>query len=53
MEPTFDNRLLLSFFYIIGYSRVRWVEWLGWLAVVGVILFSLLHGALRLLGVRS
>jgi hypothetical protein len=52
-EPTFDNRLLLSSFYIIGYSRVPWVEWLGWLAVVGVILFSLLHGALRLLGGRS
>jgi len=52
-EPTFDNRLLLSSFYIIGYSRVLWVEWLGWLSVLGVILFSLVHGALRLLGGRS
>jgi hypothetical protein len=51
--PTFDNRLLLSSFYIIVYSRVPWVEWLGWFTVVGVILFSLVHGVLRLLGGRS
>jgi hypothetical protein len=52
-EPTFDNRLLLSSFYIIGCSRVWWVEWLGWLSVAGVILFSVTHGALRLIGGRS
>ena len=52
-EPTFDNRVLLSSFYIIGYSRVPWVEWFGWGFVVFVILFSLLHGALRLFGGRS
>jgi hypothetical protein len=51
-EPTFDNRPLLSSFYIIGYSRLRWVEWLGWLSVIGVVLFSLLHGALRRIGGR-
>jgi hypothetical protein len=52
-EPTFDNRQLLSSFYIIGYSRAAWVEWLGWLSIIGVILFSLAHGVLRLLGGRS
>jgi hypothetical protein len=51
-EPTFDNRLLLSSFYIIGYSRATWVEWFGWILIAAVILFSLLHGALRLLGDR-
>jgi hypothetical protein len=51
-EPTFDNRVLLTPFYIIGYSRAAWVEWLGWFAVAGVILFSLVHGILRLLGAR-
>lgn len=51
-EPTFDNRPLLSSFYIIGYSRAAWVEWLGWISVVGVLLFALVHGALRILGVR-
>ena len=30
-EPTFDNRVLLSSFYIAGYSRAGWVEWMGWL----------------------
>lgn len=34
-EPSFDNRLLLNSFYIVGYSRVRWIEWLGWLCVIG------------------
>jgi len=52
-EPTFDNRLLLGDFYIVGHSRAVWVEWLGWFSIIGVILFSLLHGALRLLGGRS
>jgi hypothetical protein len=51
-EPTFDNQVLLNSFYIVGYSRARWVEWLGWLCVAASILFSLLHGALRLLGGR-
>ena len=48
-EPVFDNRTLLASFYIIGDSRSPWVEWLGWLAVWGAILFSILHGTLRLL----
>lgn len=52
-QPSFDNRPLLSSFYIIGYSRVAWIEWLGWLFVGAVLLFSLLHGALRLLGARK
>lgn len=51
-EPTFDNHDLLSSFYIIGYSRVTWVEWLGWILIAAAVLFSLLHGALRLLGGR-
>ncbi len=51
-EPSFDNRVLLSSFYVAGYSRASWVEWLGWMCVFGAILFSLLHGALRLLGGR-
>jgi hypothetical protein len=51
-EPVFDNRPLLAKFYIIGNSRVVWIEWLGWLSVVGAFLFSVLHGALRLLRVR-
>lgn len=51
-EPSFDNRVLLNSFYIAGFSRVAWVEWLGWLCIIGVILFSLLHGAFRLLGGR-
>ena len=49
-EPAFDNRALLSSFYIIGHSRALWVEWLGWLSIASVVLFSILHGALRLLG---
>jgi hypothetical protein len=48
-EPTFDNRPLLRSFYIIGNSRAAWVEWVGWLSVAGALLFSVLHGALRLL----
>jgi hypothetical protein len=48
-EPTFDNRPLLNSFYIIGYSRVVWVEWLGWIVIAIVVLFTLLHGALRIL----
>jgi hypothetical protein len=52
-EPAFDNRLLLDSFYIIGNSRSPWVEWLGWLFVAGAVLFSLLHGALRLFRGRS
>lgn len=51
-EPSFDNQALLSSFYIIGYSRAPWVEWFGWIFIAAVILFSLLHGALRLLGGR-
>ena len=52
-EPAFDNRLLLDSFYVIGNSRAPWVEWLGWLFVAGTILFSLVHGTLRLFGGRS
>ena len=51
-EPTFDNRKLLSSFYIPGYSRAGWIEWLGWICIFGVILFALAHGVLRLIGVR-
>lgn len=51
-EPSFDNRILLNSFYIAGYSRAPWVEWFGWLCVAAAILFSLLHGAIRLLGGR-
>ena len=50
--PAFDNRPLLSSFYIIGNSRATWVEWLGWLSVVGALLFALVHGVLRLIGGR-
>jgi hypothetical protein len=52
-EPTFDNRTLLSSFYVIGHSRALWIEWLGWLSIAVVILFSIVHGALRLLGGRK
>lgn len=51
-EPTFDNGPLLGSFYIVGNSRVTWVEWMGWLMVAGVTLFSLLHALLRLIGGR-
>ena len=46
-EPVFDNDALLNSFYIIGNSRVAWIEWLGWLSVIGASLFALLHGTLR------
>jgi cytochrome c553 len=52
-EPAFDNRSLLQSFYIIGNSRIPWIESLGWLSVAGAALFSLLHGALRILRGRS
>lgn len=52
-QPTFDNRPLLSSFYIIGNSRATWIEWLGWLIVVGTLLFALVHGGIRLFGGRS
>ena len=48
-EPSFDNRPLLESFYVIGNSRAPWVEWLGWLAVAGAALFSIVHGTLRAL----
>jgi hypothetical protein len=48
-EPVFDNRALLSSFYIIGNSRVPWIEWLGWIAVFAVILAVAVHSALRLI----
>ncbi len=48
-QPTFDNRPLLASFYITGSSRSPWVEWLGWLSIAGVILFSLVHGSIRTL----
>ncbi len=46
-EPAFDNRTLLGSFYVIGNSRSPFVEWTGWLAVAGALLFSLVHGSLR------
>ena len=52
-EPAFDNRTLLRSFYLIGNSRVAWVEWLGWLSVAGALLFSVGHGIIRFLGGRS
>ena len=48
-EPTFDNRPLLTSFYVVGLSRVAWVEWLGWLAVIGAVLFSCVHGLIRII----
>jgi hypothetical protein len=48
-EPAFDNRPLLESFYIIGNSRAPWVEWAGWLSIVGAAAFSLVHGMLRFL----
>ena len=51
-EPAFDNRILLKPFYVIGNSRVPWVEWLGWLVVAAALFLSLLHGGLRLIGGR-
>jgi hypothetical protein len=52
-EPTFDNRSLLRSFYLIGHSRVAWIEILGWLAVAGALLFSLVHGSIRILGAKK
>lgn len=52
-EPTFDNRSLLRSFYIIGNSRVLWVEILGWLSVAGALLFSFIHGFIRILGAKK
>ncbi|MGB7847732.1 MAG: hypothetical protein WBL63_19125 [Candidatus Acidiferrum sp.] len=49
-EPRFDNKQLLGSFYIVGNSRVLWIEWLGWLMVIGAALFSLSHAILRLIG---
>jgi hypothetical protein len=46
--PVFDNRELLAPFYIIGSSRVAWIEWVGWLSVLGALLFVLVHGTLRI-----
>ena len=44
------NRPLLASFYIIGNSRVAWIEWLGWLSVAGALLFVLIHGGVRIFG---
>jgi len=52
-EPVFDNRPLLRSFYIIGNSRVAWIEVLGWLAVAGALLFCIIHGLIRILGARK
>lgn len=51
-EPTFDNRFLLRSFYIIGNSRVAWIEMLGWASVAGALLFSVIHGLIRFLGAQ-
>jgi hypothetical protein len=48
-DTVFNNTELLSPFYIIGNSRVLWVEILGWMAVAGALGFALVHGALRLI----
>ena len=40
-------------FYVIGNSRVAWIEWLGWLSVAGALLFALIHGGVRILGGRK
>ena len=48
-NAVFDNATLLSPFYIIGNSRVLWIEILGWLAVAGAFLFVLVHGTLRII----
>ena len=49
-EPEFDNRSLLASFYVIGNSRVGWVELLGWIAVAAALLFGLVHGGVRVFG---
>jgi len=46
----FDNRDLLSSFYIIGSTRVAWIEWIGWLSILGTLFMVLVHGALRIVG---
>lgn len=52
-RPVFDNRALLESFYIIGNSRSSRVEAVGWASVAGALVFSLLHGFVRLLKGRS
>ena len=52
-EPSFDNRYLLRSFYIIGNSRVGWIESLGWMSVAGALLFSFVHGFIRILGAKK
>jgi hypothetical protein len=47
-DPVFDNRELLSSFYVIGCSRVTWIEIVGWAAVLGALLFSLVHCGIRI-----
>lgn len=49
----FHNAALLKDFYIIGSSRVLWIEWLGWLSVIGALIGSLLHGIGRVLSTRK
>lgn len=49
INTVFNNTELLSSFYVIGNSRVLWVEILGWMAVAGALGFALVHGALRLI----
>ncbi len=49
----FHNAALLKDFYILGSSRVIWIEWLGWLAVIGATLGSLMHGIGRILFARK
>jgi hypothetical protein len=46
----FDNRELLAKFYIIGNTRVAWIEWAGWVAILGTLLLVLVHGLLRIVG---
>jgi len=48
-EVVFDNRPLLASFYIIGNSRVGWIEIIGWLSVFDALLFAMIHGGLRLI----
>jgi hypothetical protein len=51
-QPTFDNRQLLSSFYIIGNSRSAVVEWIGLLSIVAALCFALVHGLIRIIGGR-
>jgi hypothetical protein len=48
-EAVFDNAEMLSTFYVIGQSRVAWVEVVGWLAVLGALLVVVVHGGLRVI----